>query len=79
MLLPLAAESAGAAAMVTAAGGVLVSLATVYLNSKKQATATNANSDQIEALVDQITDLQVRLATCEKKAKAKAKTTKKKV
>lgn len=75
----LAAEAAGGAAIITAFGGVVVSLATVYLNSKKQNTATNANKDQIEALVDQITDLQIRLASCEKKAKAKKPATKKKV
>lgn len=65
------AETGGTAAIITAFGGVVVSLATVYLNSKKQTTATTANKDQIEALVDQITDLQTRLANCEKKTKKK--------
>lgn len=74
----LAAEAAGGAAVITAFGGVVVSLATVYLNSKKQTNATNANTGQIEALVDQITELQARLAACEKKAKAKKPTAKKK-
>lgn len=50
----LAAETAGTAAIVTAIGGVVVSLVTVYTNSRKQATDTGKNTGQIEALTEQI-------------------------
>lgn len=54
----LAAEATGGiAAIVTAIGGVGVSLVTVYLNSRKQAASTGANTGQIEALTNQIVNL----------------------
>lgn len=59
----LAADGAtGLAAIVTAIGGVGVSLATVYLNSRKQASATSENTGNISGLTDQIADMAQQLS-----------------
>lgn len=57
------AETAGTAAIITAIGGVGVSLVTVYLNSKKQATDTGKNTGQIEALTEQIATLAIQVSS----------------
>ena len=53
--LPLFIGAAsGAPAIVTAIGGVCVSLATVYFNNRKQVIETTRNADHIQALTGQI-------------------------
>lgn len=61
-MTPILADTAGAGAIVTAIGGVLVSLSTVYLNSRKQATDTGKNTGQIDALTEQIASLAIQLS-----------------
>lgn len=49
--------TSGSIPIVTAIGGVAVSLTTVYFNNKRQATETKVNADHITALTSQITSL----------------------
>lgn len=70
---------AGSTAMITALGGVIVSLATVYLNSKKQSSATHANTDQITVLSDKVAALETENAALSDKLERCIKKTKKPV
>lgn len=49
--------TAGVPAILTAIGGVCVSVFTVYKNAKRQDRATQENTDHIKALTDQIKTL----------------------
>lgn len=51
----LAVASAGLPAIVTAIGGVCVSLTTVYFNSKKQTREADQHAANVRTLSDQIT------------------------
>lgn len=53
----LAVSSSGAPAVLTAIGGVCVSIFTVYKNAKRQDKATQENTDHINDLVEQTKQL----------------------
>lgn len=44
-------------AIIVAFGGVVTSLTTVWINSKKQASATSENKGHLDALTDQISSM----------------------
>lgn len=53
----IAVASSGAPAILTAIGGVCVSIFTVYKNAKRQDKATQENTDHINDLVEQTKQL----------------------
>ena len=56
MIVTLAQEAAGTgtAAIIVALGGVITSLTTVWINNRKQVSATSENKGNIDSLTEQI-------------------------
>lgn len=65
MILAQGTETAGAAAVLTAAGGVIVSLTTVWLNSRKQGAATGDLQSEVERLREEVERLSRQLRNAE--------------
>lgn len=56
-IIAAATAGSGPIAIITAIGGVVVSLTTVYFNNRRQTVETKTHADQITALTSQITSL----------------------
>jgi phosphoenolpyruvate-protein kinase (PTS system EI component) len=59
------ANTAGTAAIVTAIGGVAVSLSTVYLNSRKQSVSHHELENEVSKLREEVSQLRQQLHDAE--------------
>ena len=65
LLIAQAENTAGGTAIVTAIGGVVVSLSTVYLNSRKQAGAHQDLEGEVTKLREEVSQLRQQLSDAE--------------